>query len=577
MAGTSVATRTARRSALVVTGGVWAIFTPMAGLRASDEGTLNHLIQEQAALRRVATLVARGAPAETLFAVVAEQVAEVLRVPLVSIVRYDPDGAATERASVSPRGAMFPVGTRWSLEGTNVVAQVLESGRPARIDDYSGLTGAIAEACRSAGIRSTVGSPIAVAGRLWGAMIVSSAEPDVLPPDTEARLVEFTELVATAIANGQAREEVERLADEQAALRRVATLVARGATQAEVFTAIAQGIVLLLGPDEIRMVRYEDDHTAVVVASSGTNADDLFPVGSRTPLGVDSAATRVFQTGQPVRIDDYGTATRTITEAVRSRGIRGAVATPIWVEGRLWGSITAGTRQLEPLPRDTESRLAEFTELMATAISNIEARSDLAASRARIMVAADEERRRVVRDLHDGAQQRMVHAILVLGLAQQALERQDEEASGLVTEAVVEVQRAMDELRELAQGLVPSVLRHGGLAAGVKMLVSRVPVPVEAEVFVDRLPAAVEATAYFVVAEALTNVAKHSRAGRAQVTADVRDGTLRVRVHDDGVGGARPGGSGLLGLADRVAALDGQLHVDSPADEGTLVAADIPL
>jgi signal transduction histidine kinase len=577
MAGTSIATRTAGRSAPVVTGGVWAIFTPMAGLRAGDEGRLNHLVEEQAALRRVATLVARGAPAETLFAVVAEQVAQVLRVPLVSIVRYEPDGAATERASVSPRGAMFPVGTRWSLEGTNVVAQVLESGRPARIDDHSGLTGAIAEACRSAGIRSTVGSPIAVAGRLWGAMVVSSDEPDVLPPATEARLVEFTELVATAIANGEAREEVERLADEQAALRRVATLVARGAPQAEVFTAIAQGIVLLLGPDEIRLVRYEDDQTAVVVASSGMNADDLFPVGSRTPLDADTVASRVFRTGQPVRIDDYATTTATITEAVRSTGIRGAVATPIWVEGRLWGSISAGTRQLEPMPRDTESRLAEFTELMATAISNIEARSDLAASRARIMVAADEERRRVVRDLHDGAQQRLVHTILVLRLAQQALERQDGEASGLVAEAVVEVQRATDELRELAQGLVPSVLRHGGLAAGIKLLVSRVPVPVAANVSVDRLPAAVEATAYFVVAEALTNVAKHSRAARAEVTADVRDGTLRVRVHDDGVGGARPGGSGLLGLADRVAALDGRLRVDSPLDGGTLVAADIPI
>jgi signal transduction histidine kinase len=549
----------------------------MAGLRASDEATLEQLVEEQAALRRVATLVAQGAPAETLFTMVAEQVAEVLRVPLVSIVRYEPDGAATERASASPRGGLFRVGTRWSLEGTNVVAQVLESGRPARIDDYSGLTGMIAEACRSAGIRSTVGSPIAVAGRLWGAMIVSSAEPDVLPPDTEARLVEFTALVATAIANGEAREEVERLAEEQAALRRVATLVAREAPQAEVFTAIAQEIALLLGLDEIRMVRYENDHTAVVVASSGGNADDLFPVGSRTPLGADSAASRVFHTGQPVRIDDYGTASRTITEAVRSTGIRGVVATPISVQGRLWGTMTAGTTEQEPLPPDTESRLGQFTELMATAIANIEARSDLAASRARIMVAAYEERRRVVRDLHDGAQQRMVHTSLVLRLAQQALERQDEQASELVAEAVVEVERATDELRRLAQGLVPSVLRHGGLAAGVKMLVSRAPVPVEADVSVDRLPAAIEATAYFVVAEALTNVAKHSRAGRAEVTADVSDGTLRVRVHDDGVGGARPGGTGLLGLADRVAALDGRLRVDSPADGGTLVAADIPL
>jgi signal transduction histidine kinase len=549
----------------------------MAGRLASDQGQLERLVDEQAALRRVATLVARGAPAETLFAVVAEQVAEVLGVSLVSVLSYEPDGAATERANFSRQGGLFPVGTRWSLEGTNVVNQVLESCRPARIDDYSGLTGAIAESCRSAGIRSTVGIPIAVAGRLWGAMIVSSAEPDVLPPDTEPRLVEFTELIATAIANGEAREELERLADEQAALRRVATLVACEAPQADIFTAIAAEIARLLGPQEIRMLRYENERDAVVVASSGGKADDLVPVGSRTPLRADTVAARVFETGQPVRIDDYATASDAIPEAVRSTGIRGVVATPILVEGRLWGVMTAGTTQDEPLPPDTESRLGQFTELMATAISNIEARSDLAASRARIMVTADEERRRVVRDLHDGAQQSLVHTIIILQQAHQALEAQAEPASELLREAIVQAERAKDELRELAQGLVPSVLRHGGLRAGVNTLVSRVPVPVEVQVSVNRLSPAVEATAYFVVAEALTNVAKHSRSGRAEVTADVGEGTLRVRVRDDGVGGARPEGSGLLGLADRVAALDGQLRVDSPAGGGTLVMADIPL
>ena len=200
----------------------------MAGPRASDESRLEPLAEEQAALRRVATLVAQGAPAETLFTVVAEQVAEILSVPLVSIVRYEPDGTATERASVSPHGTMFRVGTRWSLEGTNVVALVRDSAQPARIDDYGGLAGMIAEACRRVGIRSRVGIPIIVAGRLWGAMVVSSLEPDILPQETEARLTDFTELVATAIANSEARDEASRLAEEQAALRRVATRVARG-------------------------------------------------------------------------------------------------------------------------------------------------------------------------------------------------------------------------------------------------------------------------------------------------------------------------------------------------------------
>jgi signal transduction histidine kinase len=201
----------------------------------------------------------------------------------------------------------------------------------------------------------------------------------------------------------------------------------------------------------------------------------------------------------------------------------------------------------------------------------------LAASRARIVAATDEERRRVVRDLHDGAQQRLVHTIITLKLAREALEHQEEAGPALVSEALDEAEQAMAELRELAHGILPEVLTHGGLRAGVQALASRMPVPVENGVSVDRLPAAVEATAYFVVAEALTNVAKHSQAGRAAVAARVEDGALRVQVRDDGVGGARPDGSGLLGLADRLAALDGHLWVDSPAYFGTLVAADIPL
>ena len=207
----------------------------MAGPRASDESRLEPLAEEQAALRRVATLVAQGAPAETLFTVVAEQVAEILSVPLVSIVRYEHDGTATERASVSPHGTMFRVGTRWSLEGTNVVALVRDSAQPARIDDYRGLAGMIAEACRRVGIRSRVGIPIIVAGRLWGAMVVSSLEPDILPQETEGRLTDFTELVATAIANSEARDEAWRLAAEQAALRRVATRVAEDVPSSELF------------------------------------------------------------------------------------------------------------------------------------------------------------------------------------------------------------------------------------------------------------------------------------------------------------------------------------------------------
>jgi signal transduction histidine kinase len=193
------------------------------------------------------------------------------------------------------------------------------------------------------------------------------------------------------------------------------------------------------------------------------------------------------------------------------------------------------------------------------------------------VAATDEEHRRVVRDLHDGAQQCLVHTIITLQRALSALHNDDERALALAAEALEQAQQANDELRELAHGILPAALVRGGLRAGVDALAARMPVPVDNGVAVGRLPDAVEATAYFVVAEALTNVAKHARAERAAVTARIEDGTLRLEVRDDGVGGVRPEGSGLVGLADRLAALDGRLRVESPAEGGTLVAAAIPV
>jgi signal transduction histidine kinase len=258
-------------------------------------------------------------------------------------------------------------------------------------------------------------------------------------------------------------------------------------------------------------------------------------------------------------------------------GIRSSVGCPIVVDGRLWGVIAASSKSATPFPADTESQIAEFTELVATAIANTEARNEVAASRARIVAATDEERRRVVRDLHDGAQQRLVHTVITLKMARQAMENQQDYLSALVSEALEHAEQATDELRELAHGILPAVLIRGGLRAGVDALAARMPVPVEIDVVVGRLPAPVEATAYFIVAEALTNVAKYARAGLAVVTARIEDGTLAVQVRDDGVGGAQPDGSGLLGLADRLAALDGELRIESPLDGGTLIAATIPL
>jgi PAS domain S-box-containing protein len=368
--------------------------------------------------------------------------------------------------------------------------------------------------------------------------------------------------------------ELERLAREQAALRRVATLVAKGVPAAEVFSTVAEEVERLLDAQATTIGRLEPDGTMTVVASSGT-ASDVLPVGTRLNLETNMVLTEVVRTGRSARLEDYSHASEVVGQRVQRMGIRCTVAVPITVEGSLWGSIAAGTER-EQFAIDAERRMTEFTELARTAIANAESRSELIASRARVVAASDETRRRIERDLHDGAQQRLVHTVITLKLARRELERTKQPASALVAEALDQAEQASVELRELVQGILPPVLRHGGLPAAVPALAARVPVPVDIGLAVGRLPAAVEATAYFVMAEALTNVAKHSHAHHAAVVARVEDGTLQVRVRDDGVGGARTDGSGLLGLSDRLAAFEGRLRVESPAGGGTVVSATIP-
>jgi signal transduction histidine kinase len=294
-------------------------------------------------------------------------------------------------------------------------------------------------------------------------------------------------------------------------------------------------------------------------------------------MGGKNVCTAVWETGRSARIDKrYDDAPGQLNAAIDELGISSGVGAPIVVEGRVWGLMVMGSTE-RPLPAATEAHLASFTELVATAIANAEARTELAASRARIVAATDEERRRVVRDLHDGAQQRLVHTVITLKLAQRAVQNGEQGVPALVGEALDNAKQATAELRELAHGILPGVLTHGGLRAGVAALASRMPLPVDNDVSVGRLPPAIEATAYFIVAEALTNVAKHARAGRATVAVRVADSAVRVHVRDDGIGGARPDGTGLVGLADRLAVLDGRLRIESPHGGGTLVAADIPL
>jgi signal transduction histidine kinase len=373
----------------------------------------------------------------------------------------------------------------------------------------------------------------------------------------------------------QAETELRRLADEHAALQRVATLVAKGVSAAGVFSAVAEEVARLLDAQATTIGRLEPDGKMTVVASSGIASDEL-PVGSLLTLDSGMAFTKVVRSGRSARVDDYRHASGFIGERMRRRGIECAVAVPIMVEGSLWGSIAAGTAR-EQFPADAEQRMAEFTELAGTALANAQSRSELTASRARVVAASDQTRRQIERDLHDGAQQRLVHTVITLKWARQALQTHDEVAPALVAEALKHAERATVELRELVQGILPPVLTLGGLDAAVHGLADRTPIPVDVSVAVGRFPPAVEATAYFVVAEALTNVAKHSGASHASVVARVEDATLHLEVRDDGVGGARPEGGGFVGLADRLAVLDGQLRVESPAGGGTLVAAHIPL
>jgi signal transduction histidine kinase len=362
------------------------------------------------------------------------------------------------------------------------------------------------------------------------------------------------------------RDELRQIADEQAALRRVATLVARDVPPGELFQAAAAEVRRLIGADMTRLLRYEHDGTAVVLAGSAGSGEEVGE-GRRVPLEGGSVAAAVRRTGAPARLDDHPSA----------ESVRASAGAPIVVGGRLWGVMVAGWTHDATLVGGIEARMAEFTELVATAIANAQSRAELAASRARVVATADETRRRIERDLHDGAQQSLVHAVITLKLARRAVGDASGPAVELVDDALAHAERANEELRDLAHGILPATLSRG-LGAAVETLVSRVRLPVSVDVTDERLAPDLEATAYFIVAEALTNTVKHAHASRAEVTAGVEEGVLRLVVRDDGVGGATMDGrTGLLGLSDRVAAMNGELRVESPPGRGTTIVATMPV
>jgi signal transduction histidine kinase len=556
---------------------------------AESRTGLARLAEEQAALRRVATLVARGLQQEELFAAVAEEVGRVFAVDFAIMGRYEPDGTATPVASWGTAVDQFPLGSRWILEGKNLSTIVFETGGPARIDNYADASGPTGVTARESGCRSAVATPISVDGRIWGLMIVGSTLGQALPADTETRLASFTELLATAIANAESRAGLARLAEEQAALRRVATLLARGAAPDRVFVAVVDEVIQLLPVEYAHMGRYESDATLTIVTSL-SRTGPFFPVGSRWVLGGHNLGTIVYESGRPARVDGYADVSGPIGVAIRARGGRSAVGTPIVVEDRLWGVMIAGSilghplpadteAPLRPLPTDTEARLSSFTELLATAIANAESRTALAASRARIVAAADDARRRIERDLHDATQQRLVSLALELRAAQTAVPPELGALDRELAHIAEGLASMFDELREISHGIHPAILSERGLEPALRTLARRSAVPVALDLHTERrLPEQVEVAAYYVVSEALTNAAKHAHASVVNVELEAHNATVRLAISDDGIGGAAPGpGSGLVGLSDRIEALGGTLQVTSPTGEGTTLVVKIPL
>jgi signal transduction histidine kinase len=453
----------------------------------------------------------------------------------------------------------------------------MDTGHPARIESYEDVPGDWAARARELGVRAVVGAPITLEGRLWGVTIATWTQEGPVPvADAEHLLAGFTELVATAIANAESREELASLADEQAALRRVATLVAEGARPEDVFAAVSDEVARTLGVPIAVLLRYDADGLATVLASAGA---EFGAAGNRRPIERPSLVAAVFETGRAARVDDFSKARGATAEAIRSSGVRWAVGVPIVVNGALWGVMTAGSRDPEALYGQTENRLAKFTQLLATAIANAESRAELDASRARIVATADATRRRIERDLHDGAQQRLVSLALEVRAVEASVPRELGELRTELSRVAEGHADVLEELREIAQGIHPAILVDDGLGPALRMLARRSPTPVELDLQAEtRLPEQVEVAAYYVVSEALANVAKHACASVAHVAVEAGDGMLRVAVRDNGLGGADPAlGSGLLGLKDRAEAIGGRISLESLPGAGTSLLVELPV
>jgi GAF domain-containing protein len=532
---------------------------------AASEARAHELANEQAALRRVATLVAAGIEPDDLFTAVSEEVARLFGADGAAVGRFEPDGSGIVAVGRSKGLRTIPVGTRADPAEWPALTVVHRTRRAARWSDkfYSSVT-----------------APIMVGGSVWGVLTAGSGRAD-LPPDTEERLEKFGELVATAIANAESRAELaesearaRELANEQAALGRVATLVAQGATPDELFTAVAAEVAGLVDIPVVGIQRYEADGTFTVLGVAG---ETRFTAGSRWPVEDEGIAGAILATGGPARRDDYSSMTGALGEALRADLMVSVVGVPIVVEGGIWGFMAAAAKPGKPIPSDTEEQLVRFTELVATAVSNATTRTELLTSRARVVSAADEERRRLERDLHDGIQQWLV-ALALRARKAARLSAAGEPAMEVLSGLADDLVTVTDELREISRGIHPAILSEAGLDDALNALARRSAIRVDVEVgFGGRYDPTLEATVYYVAAESITNAVKHSEASTVAVRGGLRGDAIELEITDDGVGGADPGrGTGLIGLVDRVDTLGGTISIASAPGAGTTIRVTLP-
>ncbi|MEL4317473.1 GAF domain-containing protein [Leifsonia sp. YIM 134122] len=504
--------------------------TGRMAVASANRQHLSVLIDEQASLRRIAEFAARGVlragPVDDILTAICRAASDQLNGQEITLLHFE---TADTIVAVATYGGPVPPGVRVVHPPGSLSDRVARTQGTVRVDDFDELPSA--EIVRKYGIRSGVGVPVFIENRLWGAF-VSTSQVGRLPPDTESRLEGFAKLTWAAIANAEARESLRRLADEQTALRRVAELVARETTLPAVFNAVVEEIARVL-----------DASSASVIRGKGSGSDAGIVVAEVKPQAAAGSHR---------------------------------AEVPILVNGETWGTLGVTSDSLNRM--DGRDRLKPFADLLAAAVTNADHRDGLTQSRARVIAAADEARRRLQRDVHDGAQQRLVHTIIMLKLARDTA-GVDGDLADLIADALAHAEEANRDLRDVVRGILPAALTRAGLSAGIRSLAADTPIPVDLALDVPRLPTSIETTGYFTVAEAITNAVKHARATRITVTCALSEGgdRLVLTIEDDGVGGADPSrGTGLTGLADRIEASSGTIRIESPDQQGTRVIASIP-